>query len=122
MKRELIKLGLPAKEIIEENRTSSTYQELIWLTKLLGKNSGKIIVISDCHHLPRIKVMIGLLPELKKLKKNLTLVSAEKISVRYDKGLKKKIKEMAQNPQIRKIITLEREGIKALKSGQYKFR
>src|SRR3989338_6860764 len=30
MKQELIKLGIPEKEIVEENKTSSTYHELLW--------------------------------------------------------------------------------------------
>ena len=97
-------------------------QELIWLTKLVGKNSDKIIVVSNNYHLPRIKVMVDILPELKKLKKNLTLISAEKISVQHDKKLKNKIEKMAHDLRMRKFILFEKEGIKALKSGQYKFR
>ncbi len=122
MKKELIQLGLSAKEIIEENKTASTYRELIWLTKLLEKKFGKIIVISNSYHLPRIKVMVSVIPELKKLKKNLTLASAEKISMKYNKNLKNKIEKMARSSKMIKTVLLEKEGIKALKSGQYKFR
>ncbi|MEK7121530.1 MAG: YdcF family protein [Patescibacteria group bacterium] len=122
MKKELIQLGLSAKEILEKNKTASTYQELVWLTKLLNKNTGKIIVISNNYHLPRIKVMVSVIPELKKLKKNLTLASAEKISMKYNKNLKNKIEKMARSSKMIKTVLLEKEGIKALKSGQYKFR
>src|SRR3989344_4887209 len=80
MKQELIKLGIPGKEIIEENKTSSTYRELIWLKKLSGKSRKKFIVISNDYHLPRIKVMIDLIPELQTLKNNLVISSAEKIA------------------------------------------
>src|SRR3989344_986798 len=31
MKNELVELGLPKKEILEENKTPSTYPELVWI-------------------------------------------------------------------------------------------
>jgi len=122
MKKELVKLGLLPKEIIEENKTTSTYQELVWITKLLDKNNGEIIVISNDYHLPRIKAMINLIPELKKLKKYVTLISAEKIVVKHDKALKNKINNQRKNPAMKKIIAKEKAGIQALKSGNYKFK
>ena len=122
MKQELVRLGLSSKKIAEEKNTASTYQELLWLRKLLDKKLGKINIISNGYHLPRIKTMINFLPELKKVKNKIILYSAEKVSVKYNKGLKKEIGNNKKDPKMNKIISQEKKGIKALKSGNYKFR
>lgn len=122
MKQELIKLGLSAKKIVEENKTASTYQELVWLKNLLNKNPGRVFVISNNYHLPRIRTMINILPDLKSLKQKLILVSAEKISVKHDKKLKDKIKAMTRDPRMKKTILIEKSGVKALITGRYKLK
>lgn len=122
MKQELIKLGLSPKEIIEEKKTASTYYELIWLKGFLKKHPGKVIIISNGYHLPRIKAMIGLLPELRVIKRSVELVSAEKIALKYNKNLKYRINKAQQSPKMKKIIAGEKKGIKTLKAGNYKFR
>lgn len=122
MKEELIQLGIPEKEIVEENKTVSTYQELLWLKNLLSKNRRKIIVISNNYHLPRIKVMINLIPKLQVINNFLTLYSAEKIAIKYNKDLKSKLEKNLKDPKMKRIIAQEKKGIKALKSGNYKFK
>jgi len=122
MKKELVKLGLLSKEIIVENKTASTYQELLWIKKLLNKNNDKITVISNGYHLPRIKTMLEVLPEFKKLRKCLKLVSAEKVVLKHNKRLRSKIGKMARDPRMIKIVSLEKRGVKDLRSGKYKLR
>jgi len=72
MKRELVELGLDSKEI-KIDKTDFTYNELVWLKRFLAKKGGKAFIVSNTYHLSRIKTMIALLPELKKLKKPLNL-------------------------------------------------
>ena len=122
MKKELIQLGIPAKDILKEERTPSTYYELIWIKKYLAKNPTKIITISNGYHLARIKAMMDYLPELSGLSKKIILTSAEKVVMKYNKKLKNKIKKDLKNPKIKKIITNEKGGIIDLKTGNYKFR
>lgn len=122
MKKELIQMGIPSKDILKEEQTPSTYYELIWIKKYLAKNPTKIITISNSYHLARIKAMIDYLPELKDLNKKIILASAEKIVIKYNKKLKDKINKDLKSQKMKKIIADEKRGIKALKSGNYKFR
>lgn len=122
MKKELVQLGIPKKEIIEENKTASTYRELLWLKKILNKNHGKVIVISNNYHMPRINVMINLIPELQVLKDSLSFVSAEKIVLKYNSKLKNDLEKNKKDSKMKEIITQEKKGVNALKLGNYKFR
>ncbi|MBI2676552.1 MAG: YdcF family protein [Candidatus Yanofskybacteria bacterium] len=120
MKRELIKLGLDPKEI-KTDKTDFTYKELVWLKKYIVKKAGKGFIVSNAYHLPRIKTMISLLPELKELKNIVKLVPAEKIAVKLNKKLKSRIKKDNKSFEMKRIIASEKKGIKALKEGKYKF-
>src|SRR3989338_5920025 len=64
MKQELVKLGVSQKEI-KIDKTDFTYPELIWLKKYIVKKAGKAFIVSNAYHLPRIKMMIDILQELK---------------------------------------------------------
>lgn len=121
MKQELIRLGLKSGEIIKEPKTLSTYHELVWVKKLLRKNK-KIIIISNAYHLPRIEAFINCLPALKELKRTVKLIAAEKIVTKYNKELGLKISKILKSKQVAQIITEEKKGIKALRSGHYKFK
>lgn len=122
MKGELIKLGLRPDEVTEENETASTYQELVWLKKFINKKNGKVIIISNAYHLPRVKAMIEYLSEFRKLKNILTLASAEKIVIRFNPKLKVQINKFNSSPKMKRVIASEKKGIKDLKRGKYKFR
>ena len=122
MKKELISLGLSPKEVREESKTASTYQELAWLSKNIKKADQKTIIISNAYHLPRIKTMIGRLSELKNLKDSVKLLSAEKIVIKNDKKWISKIAKASKSLAMRKIIIFEQGGVKSLKSGKYKLR
>ena len=121
MKRELVELGTSRKEI-KVDKTDFTHPELVSLKKLLAKKGSEAFIISNTYHLPRIKTMIDILPELKKLKKIVKLVSAEKIAIKYNKNLENKINKDNEGSKMKKIIALEKKGIAALRSGNYKFK
>ena len=87
----------------------------------MDKNPKEIIIVSNGYHLPRIKVMLEVLLELKKLKKYIKLVSAEKIVIKHNKTLKNEVDNQQKHPAMKKIITKEKIGIKALRSGNYTY-
>jgi len=122
MKNELIKLGLPQKKILEENKTPSTYAELVWIKNFLIKKPDKVILVSNSYHLPRIKTMINYLPEFKGLGKNILLTSAEKVVIKFNNKLESKINRKLKSPKMKGVIANEQRGIRALKSDNYKFR
>ncbi|OGM96135.1 MAG: hypothetical protein A3B86_02710 [Candidatus Yanofskybacteria bacterium RIFCSPHIGHO2_02_FULL_38_22b] len=122
MKSELVKLGLSQKEILEENKTPSTYAELVWIKNFLTKNSNKVILVSNSYHLPRIKTMMNYLSEFKGLGKNILLTSAEKVVIKFNNKLENKINRELKSLKMKSIIANEQRGIRALKSGNYKIR
>ncbi len=122
MKKELVQLGLPKNKLLEENKSNSTYQELLWLKRFISqKKHGKVKIISNSYHLRRIKALaslpnINLLPKIK-------IISAEKILIKYGSdSWKNKIESAYASPKMKQRIALERRGIKHLKSGRYSFR
>ena len=121
MKQELIALGINPKEIMI-NKTDFTYNELVWLKKFLTQRLEETYIISSTYHLPRVKTMIKLLPELKKLNNIVKPISAEKIVIKFKPNLKDKIQKDYKSPRVKKMIASEKKGIKDLKSGKYKFK
>ena len=120
MKQELIELGVSGKEI-KIDKNDFTYNELLWLTKFISKGMAETFIISNAYHLPRIKVMINFIQELKKLK-NVKLIPAEKVVIRHNKKIKSKIEKIYRSSKMKKIIDLEKRGIESLKNGGYEFK
>ncbi|WP_411376674.1 YdcF family protein [Desulfurobacterium thermolithotrophum] len=54
MKRFLISLGIPNKEIIEESKSKNTFQNGIFTYKILNKKGiKKICLVTSAYHMPR---------------------------------------------------------------------
>lgn len=126
IKNELIKLGIPKEKIIEDNKPLTTFQQLIELKKFLKKRKfQKVIIISNNWHIPRIQALIDCVPELKFFRNNnnIELQSAELILLKHDcKKWKKSIDALNDEPKMKKIIASEKQGVKDLKLGKYKFK
>jgi len=126
MKNELIGLGIPKSEIILESRSKSTYSQILLLKEMATKRKWqKISILSNSWHLPRIKVMIKCLPELRALKKKskTDFVGAEDLLLKYDKkSWQKVIQATIVSEDYKRRIALEKKGIKDLKSGNYRFK
>ena len=127
IKDELIKIGIPAKNIIKEEKSGNTYQQLKELNKLLKKRNLKnIIIISNQYHLSRVKTMIKYAGGLRLLKKRLVLSrikmkSAESLVIKYEPRLWRKIiNDVYKSEAMKKRIKLERQGIKQIKKGVYR--
>lgn len=125
IKRELMKFDVPAANIIKEEKSGSTYTQLLAITQLIKKTeikNNRIFIISNEWHLPRIKAMIEYLPQLKPLKK-IKLISAEKICLQSNPQKWQKIINQAYHSQsMKQRIKLEKTGIRHMKAGQYKFK
>src|SRR3989344_5624621 len=128
IKKELVALGISPERIIEEDNSNNTYQQLRELDKLAFQlNLERIAVISNKHHLPRVKAMVEYGPRLDSLKERLakgtlSLVSAEQILLDHDREQWQKLIENAYKTQeMQKRLALEKQGIEQIKSGTYKF-
>lgn len=124
---ELLELGIPADRIFKENQSGNTFQQLRELSRLIFElNFGKITVISNRWHLPRISAMIARVPALASLRrmksdKNLVLESAEEIVLKHDRGrFGKIIADAYQSKEMQERIRLEKAGVAAIKAGTYK--
>lgn len=120
MRQELVELGISSKKI-KVDKTDFTYPELIWLKKYIVGEKTETFIISSAYHFPRIKTMINLLPDLKKLKTMVKLVPAEKIVLKSSKKMGPEINNYINGPEMKKLLVSEKKGIKDLKSGKYKF-
>lgn len=126
IKDELLHLKVPKRAIIIEDKSNSTYEQLQEIKKIINKNNiTDLILISNDWHLPRVRTMIKLDWELKKMvkKRHLKLKSAEKILINEKPLLwRKKIEKFYNQNKMKLIIQLEKKGVKNLLEGKYIFR
>ncbi|MFA4941239.1 MAG: YdcF family protein [Patescibacteria group bacterium] len=128
LKKELIESGVPANKIIEENKSNTTYQQLVELQKIIVEKEIKnIIIISNRYHLPRIQAMIEFGPDLNIFKKmfrasDIELKSAEDVLIKYKpEKWKKIITKVYQSGGMVARIDLEKKGVEQIKKGTYSF-
>lgn len=126
IKQELIKLGVKSEDIISEDQSGNTYEQLRFLGAIAKERKfEKVGVISNVYHLPRVKAMVENFKELRKAfrKINLSYVSAEKVALKYQPGRWSKIISSAyKSKNIKQIIKSEQQGAKQIKQGTYKLR
>ena len=120
LKKELIELGVNNENIIEEEKSTGTYQQLKnSLTIIQGLGLGRIGIVSNEYHLPRIRAFLEHVPH-----SNLwiELISAENIAIDNDPEYwKKEIENAYTSTDMKKRISLEQKGVQDLKDGKYKF-
>lgn len=129
LKKELVELGVKRGDIIIEDKSGTTYQQLKELRRLILKNNwNKIVILSNRCHLPRVAALIENVKNLEFLKRRLEtkkifLISAENVLLKYEKKKWKNIIERAYKSKLMKNrLVLEKQGIKQLKAGLYKLR
>lgn len=125
IKSELTDLGLPAEKITEEEKSGSTYGQLLALAEMIEKGEilGEISIISNEWHLPRIKAMIEH-SDLKETfaEKKINLVAAEEVLLQLKtKEWKEFIEKTRNNPAMKKRLDIEAKGVEQIKNGTYKF-
>lgn len=123
LKKELISLGVPSKNIIEENGSNSTYQQLQELSKITKeRNLSRIYIVSNDYQLPRINALLHYMLEVD-LKGKTEALSAEKILIEKNPGAWEDIINKAyESDRMKKRISLEAEGVNQIKNGTYKFK
>jgi hypothetical protein len=126
IKRELIEMSVPKKDIVKEEMSGNTYEQLREAKRLTSKlGIKKIVFLSNKWHLPRIKKMFEKFAELKEIQSlvDLDLKDAERILLDNNrKRWQKIIKQAYRSEELKKRIKLERQGIEAIKQGKYKLR
>ncbi|PIR81050.1 hypothetical protein COU24_00730 [Candidatus Kuenenbacteria bacterium CG10_big_fil_rev_8_21_14_0_10_39_14] len=126
IERELKELGMPAKNIIKEEKSHNSFEQLREIAEIARRKKIKTIyLISNQYHLPRLRAMFKYAPGLLGLYKNIKvkLLSSEKICLKYDPQKWKKIIDQSyQSEAMKQRIKLEQQGIRDMKAGKYKFR
>lgn len=129
IKSELVKIGVPAKNIIKEEKSGNTYEQLKEIQKIINnKNFKKIVIISNKHHLPRLKAMIEYLGELRPLKEmtaslRLKIKSAESVVLKYEPTIWREVIDgVRESAAMKQRIKLEKQGVAQIKKGIYKFK
>lgn len=128
LKKELTELGVPSKKIIEEKKSGNTFEQLLALNNVVVKRDLRnIALISNRHHLPRVKTMIEYYADkVRRLASmlvtgRLQLVSAEKICLSYDsRKWAIAIEKAYKSKAMKRRLQLEKQGIKDIKEGRYK--
>ena len=127
IKKELIELGISQNKIIRESKSNNTKEQLKSLAGIIiSKNIGKLAIISNKYHLPRIRAMItyskelGCLYELL-LSHKLVLAPAENILLKCGGWQwKKSIEDAYKSESMKSRIKLEKRGVADVKRGSYK--
>jgi len=122
LKKELSELGVPAGSIIMEEKSGTTYGQLLESRKLIPRAGGWVSIVSNEWHFLRIEAMLTHAPELKEFKNcSVELVPAEHILL--DEGIHEpEIVAMRGSEEIQKRILLERKGVADIIAGRYEFK
>lgn len=122
LKKELVELGVPAGEILEEAKGKKTHEQLIEIERMLRTLPFlRLKLVSSAHHLPRIEALLKYVPEIAALRNMSELVAAEAVVVKHDFSWKTIINEAYKTEPILRIIAQENQGILDIKRGKYRF-
>lgn len=125
IKHELVELGVLPEKIIEENNSNKTMEQLKEIAKTADrKGINHVIIITNDYHLARVKAMIEFNDSLNEMFKNnqINLKSAEKICLQYDQEKwQNTINDAYESEEMKKRIKMEKNGVKQIKEGTYKF-
>lgn len=120
LKKELIELAVKPESIIEEDRSSGTYQQLKNSYEIAKKlRLSAVGIVSNEYHLQRIRAFLERIPGI--YWPGLELISAEKIAIENDPDQwEQEIKTVYASNAMEKRIALEQKGVQDLKEGKYK--
>jgi len=124
IKTELMELGVPAGNIIEDDESGNTHQQLKFVKLLIdSRQMRKVAIVSNEWHLPRIKAMIEHSPHLTGLAGCVKLIAAEKAVIKYGElNWQDKIAKARKSEGLKKRIALEKKGIEDIRNGKYDFK
>ncbi len=121
IKSELVELGVQSNRIITEHKSNNTHGQLGALASFGETGFSGILIITSRYHVDRVKAMIEYKSDLASLRKsNVEIIAAEDILLSKEPGRwKSVIENLYNNPKMRGIEKNERNGINALRAGQY---
>ena len=135
MADELRKLGVKQQQIVTEEYSKSTYDELSRIVALSRDNKyRRVVVLTNEYHVPRAEEMLNRLGELAANRNdtnlvmdvskfneevNTTFIAAEDILIKRNPHYAKVIKEVQKLPGYRQRLLAEDRGLEALRSGTY---
>lgn len=124
IKNELVELGVPANNILEDRKSDNTHEQLKFVKLLTGsRQMKKIAIVSNEWHLPRIKAMIEHSPNLTGLTGCVKLIAAEKVVIKHGKlNWQDKIAKVRKSEGLKKRVALEKKGVEDIKNGKYDFK
>ena len=123
MKRELIELGIPAEDIVEEISSGNTYEQLQHIKALIAAGSiSNLRVLSNRYHVPRIEAFLTTDEQLSAWLAggHIEVQAAEEILVRHDPHLWQALIDQAYStPTMRRRIERELQGVRDIQAGTY---
>lgn len=125
LKTELLALGILSEHILMEERSYSTFSQLLELNAIILKlKPEQLIIVSNEWHLPRVEAMIKRKPELQELSKQKhQLYAAEEVLLRENDGIwKEAIENVRLSDDVRDHIAKERQGVDQIQLGTYRYR
>ena len=126
IKDELIELGVRPEDIVCEKSSGSTFEQLLELGDIAGKESLEALtIITNEYHLPRVKALVQYNQILTKAFSHCRLVfkSAESILLEYDSESWEEIIAAAYKSEaVKKRIASELAGAEQIKDGTYVYR
>lgn len=126
MREELIGLGVPQTHIVEEDRSISTYRQLIELQEYIAQEPVEMVVqiVSSNWHLPRIGAMLGCVSELSRLAaRKPELVAAESVLLGVDSNKWQPVIDATHDAEdMPALLAKEEQGVSQIRSGTYNFR
>lgn len=125
IKKELIALGVPARAIILETKSTNTWQNLRNLLLISrAQRLKQITVVSNRYHLPRIRAMVQSAPGLNGLAGSVQVKyrSAESVLVKNrPRRWRALVRRVYTSPLMAQLRQRERSGIRDIKAGRYHF-
>jgi len=126
IKDELIELGVKPEDIVCEKSSGSTFEQLLELGDIAGKESLEALtIITNEYHLPRVKALVQYNRILTKAFSHCKLVfkSAESVLLEYDSEAWKEVIAAAyKSGAVKKRIALETAVVEQIKEGTYVYR
>lgn len=123
MRKELLESGVPDDHIIVDDKTNSTYRQIMAIEHYHKEYGFSALgIISNDFHLPRIDAMCKHLEPLPRLLAHIqiTLISAEEVCIGADKEHWESIITKAyHSDEMKKRITLEQKGVADIIAGRY---
>lgn len=124
IKQELVKMGVPDKDIFVETDSKTTFEQLRAIKGLALKHGlKKIFIVSNRYHLPRIEAMLKM-KELEDVLKpyEVGVIEAEKTAQDHEPTLKNEIESAYRSEAMKNRMAMENKGMEDINKGKYKIK